>query len=141
MKILLSAITVVIATATSSLAMTPSELAKFASNYRSKENEPVVYMVQNTACAEPLPVTLVKTINLGGGRIGGVTQYWDCPVATFTYFEMTRGKYDSISIFAEVSAGRTSNFSNWSPNPDSNEESMTFQELEAIARAIDKYTR
>ena len=141
MKILLSAITVVIATATSSLAMTPSELAKFASNYQSKENEPVVYMVKGTGCGKPLPVTLVKTINLGGGRIGGVTQYWDCPVTTFTYFEMTRGKYNSIRIFTEVSAGRTNNFSDWSPNPNPNEESMTFEELEAVARAIDKYTR
>lgn len=141
MRSLISAIIFIVATATSSLAMTPSELAKFASNYQSKENEPVVYMVKGTGCGKPLPVTLVKTINLGGGRIGGITQYWDCPVATFIYFEMTRGKYDSISIFAEVSAGRSTNFSNWSPNPDPGEESLTFEELEAVARAIDKYTR
>jgi len=60
-------------------------------------------------------VPLVKTLDLGSGRIGGITNNYLCWGATYTYFEMTRGNLESIRVFAEISAARTLRYGNWGP--------------------------
>ncbi|MBE9187517.1 hypothetical protein IQ270_23435 [Microcoleus sp. LEGE 07076] len=122
------------------LAMTPSELATFATNYKYNENAPVAYAYYDKACQTTVSVALVKTLDLGSGRIGGITNKYLCWGATYTYFEMTRGNLQSIRVFAEVGAGRSTRYTNWGPvaNPG---DDLTQDQLISVAKAIAKHTQ
>lgn len=138
MKTILSSLILVASIALPLKAMTPSELAQFASGYQHKDNETVAYIQQQTGCARPLEVTLVKTFKLRNGRIGGITKLYDCPIAVFTYFEMERNNLDSISVFSQVISGRSTGYANWSPNFDV-DGGLTPEELRSVALAINRY--
>lgn len=91
MKKLLTTTIVFLSTAIPCFAMTPSELAIFATNYKYNEKAPVAYSYYNKACQTNVSISLVKTMDLGNGRIGGITNQFLCWGATYTYFEMARG--------------------------------------------------
>ncbi|HEY9699077.1 MAG TPA: hypothetical protein V6D10_17585 [Trichocoleus sp.] len=134
MKIVFGTIALFLAATSSALAMDASELATFASRYRSSSNAPVVFQRYDAGCRANIPVALVQTRNLGNGRVAGITSEYACWGATFTYFEMTRGNLNSIRAFAAVNAGRSTGYSNWGPaNPM---ERMSASEMQAIAEAI-----
>lgn len=140
MKKLLTATILLISTAIPSLAMTPSDLATFATNHKYNKNAPVAYSYYDKGCLTTVSVPLVKTLDLGSGRIGGITNKYLCWGATYTYFEMTRGNLQSIRVFAEISAGRTLRYTNWGPvaNPG---DDLTHAQLISVAKAIAKHTQ
>ncbi|MCW6049687.1 hypothetical protein K4039_06220 [Lyngbya sp. CCAP 1446/10] len=115
MKKLLTTTIVFLSTANPCFAMTPSELTIFATNYKYNEKAPVVYSYYDKACLTTVSVYLVKTMDLGNGRIGGITGKFLCWGGTYTYFEMTRGNLESIRAFAEINAGRSARHANWGP--------------------------
>ena len=115
MKKLLTTTIVFLSTAIPCFAMTPSELAIFATNYKYNEKAPVAYSYYDKGCQRNVSVSLVKTIDLGKGRIGGITNQFLCWGATYTYFEMARGNLESIRAFVAIGAGRSARHANWGP--------------------------
>jgi hypothetical protein len=115
MKKLLTTTIVFLSTAIPCFAMTPSELAIFATNYKYNEKAPVAYSYYNKACQTNVSVSLVKTMDLGNGRIGGITNQFLCWGATYTYFERARGNLQSIRAFVAIGAGRSTRDTNRGP--------------------------
>ena len=140
MKKLLTTTIVFLSTAIPSFAMTPSELAIFATNYKYNEKAPVAYSYYNKACQTNVSVFLVKTIDLGKGRIGGITNQFLCWGATYTYFEMARGNLQSIRAFVAIGAGRSTRYTNWGPvaNPG---DDLTSNQLTSVAKTITANTK
>ena len=120
--------------------MTPSELAIFATNYTYNEKAPVAYSYYNKACQTNVSVYLVKTRDLGNGRIGGITNQFLCWGATYTYFEMARGHLQSIRAFVAIRAGRTTRYTNWGPvaNPG---DDLTPNQLTSVAKTMTANTK
>jgi hypothetical protein len=137
-KNILTAAIIFFSTAIPCLAMTPSELINFASNYKYNEKAPVAYSYYDKVCEMNVSVLLVKTVDLGKGKIGGITNQFLCWGGTYTYFEMTRGNLQSIAVVAEVVAGRATNYANWETvsNPGSE---LTRDMLVSVAKAISKH--
>jgi hypothetical protein len=120
--------------------MTPSELAIFATNYKYNEKAPVAYSYYNKACQTNVSVSLVKTMDLGNGRIGGITNQFLCWGATYTYFEMARGNLQSIRAFVAIGAGRSTRYTNWGPvaNPG---DDLTPNQLTSVAKTMTANTK
>jgi hypothetical protein len=78
MRKLLTTTIVFLSTAIPCFAMIPSELAIFATNYKYNEKAPVAYSYYNKACQTNVSVYLVKAMDLGNGRIGGITNQFLC---------------------------------------------------------------
>ncbi len=140
MKKLLTTTIVFLSTAIPCFAMTPSELAIFATNYKYNEKAPVAYSYYNKACQTNVSVFLVKTMDLGNGRIGGITNEFLCWGATYTYFEMARGNLQSIRAFVAIGAGRSTRYTNWGPvaNPG---DDLTTDQLTSVAKAMTANTK
>jgi hypothetical protein len=140
MKKLLTTTIIFLSTAIPCLAMTPSELATFATNYKYNKNAPLAYSYYDKGCQTTVSVPLVKTLDLGSGRIGGITGKYLCASATYTYFEMTCGNLESIRVFAEISAARTLRYGNWGPvaNPGND---LTHNQLISVAKAMTANTK
>jgi hypothetical protein len=77
-KKLLTATMIFFSTAIPSFAMTPSELVNFARSYQYNEKAPVAYSYYNKVCETNVSVFLVKTVDLGKGRIGRITSQFLC---------------------------------------------------------------
>ncbi|NQE35745.1 hypothetical protein [Microcoleus asticus] len=135
MKKLLTTTIVFLSTAIPCFAMTPSELAIFATNYKYNEKAPVAYSYYNKDCQTNVSVFLVKTMDLGNGRIGGITNQFLCWGATYTYFEMARGNLQSIRAFVAIGAGRSTRYTNWGPvaNPG---DDLTPNQLTSVAKTM-----
>ncbi|MEG4323235.1 MULTISPECIES: hypothetical protein [unclassified Microcoleus] len=135
MKKLLTTTIVFLSAANPCFAMTPSELAIFATNYKYNEKAPVAYSYYDKACQRNVSVSLVKIMDLGKGTIGGITNKYLCWGATYTYFEMARGNLESIRAFVAIGAGRSTRYTNWGPvaNP---EDDLTPHQLISVAKAI-----
>jgi len=140
MKKLLTTTIVFLSTAIPCVAMTPSELAIFATNYKYNEKAPVAYSYYNKACQRNVSVYLVKTRDLGNGRIGGITNQFLCWGATYTYFEMARGNLQSIRAFVAIGAGRSTRYTNWGPvaNPG---DDLTPNQLTSVAKTMTANTK
>ena len=140
MKKLLPTTIVFVSTAIPCFAMTPSELAIFATNYKYNEKAPVAYSYYNKACQTNVSVFLVKTMDLGNGRIGGITNQFLCWGATYTYFEMARGNLQSIRAFVAIGAGRSTRYTNWGPvaNPG---DDLTPNQLTSVAKTMTANTK
>ncbi len=140
MKKLLTTTIVFLSTAIPCFAMTPSELAIFATNYKYNEKAPVAYSYYNKACQTNVSVYLVKTMDLGNERIGGITNQFLCWGATYTYFEMARGNLQSIRAFVAIRAGRTTRYTNWGPvaNPGND---LTPNQLTSVAKTMTANTK
>ncbi|AFZ07646.1 hypothetical protein Osc7112_3263 [Oscillatoria nigro-viridis PCC 7112] len=140
MKKLLTTTIVFISTANPCFAMTPSELATFATNYKYNENAPVAYSYYDKSCQTNVSVYLVKIMDLGNGRIGGITNQFLCWGATYTYFEMTRGNLQSIRAFVAIGAGRSTRYTNWGPiaNPG---DDLTPNQLTSVAKTMTANTK
>ena len=140
MKKLLTTTIVFLSTAIPCFAMTPSELAIFATNYKYNDKAPVASSYYNKACQTTVSVFLVKTMDLGNGRIGGITNQFLCWGATYTYFEMARGNLESIRAFVAIRAGRTTRYTNWDPvaNP---EDDLTPNQLTSVAKTMTANTK
>lgn len=140
MKKLLTTTIVFLSTANPCFAMTPSELAIFATNYKYNEKAPVAYSYYDKACQTNVSVSLVKIMNLGNGRIGGITNKFLCWGATYTYFEMARGNLESIRAFVAIRAGRTTRYTNWGPvaNPG---DDLTPNQLTSVAKTMTANTK
>jgi hypothetical protein len=138
-KKLLIATIIFFSTAIPCLAMTPSDLVKFARSYEYNDKAPVAYSYYDKSCQMNVSVLLVKTVDLGKGRIGGITSQFLCWGGNYTYFEMNRGDLQSIKVVAEVGAGRSTRYTNWETvsNPGSD---LTRDMLVAVAKAISKHT-
>lgn len=140
MKKLLTTTIVFISTAIPCFAMTPSELAIFATNYKYNEKAPVAYSYYNKACQTNVSVFLVKTMDLGNGRIGGITNEFLCWGATYTYFEMARGNLQSIRAFVAIGAGRSTRYTNWGPVANLGDD-LTTDQLTSVAKAMTANTK
>jgi hypothetical protein len=140
MKKLLNTTIVFLSTAIPCFAMTPSELAIFATNYKYNEKAPVAYSYYDKDCQTDVSVPLVKTMDLGNGRIGGITNQFLCWGATYTYFEMARGNLQSIRAFVAIRAGRSTRYTNWGPvaNPG---DDLTQDQLISVAKAMTANTK
>ena len=140
MKKLLTTTIVFLSTAIPCFAMTPSELAIFATNYKYNEKAPVAYSYYDKGCQRNVSVSLVKTIDLGKGRIGGITNQFLCWGATYTYFEMARGNLESIRAFVAIGAGRSTRYTNWGPvaNPG---DDLTQDQLISVAKTMTANTK
>lgn len=120
---------------TIAFAMTASDLAKFIVNNKPTFVEPEIYTYYDNGCLRRIPVRLLKTINLGGNRIGGITNLTACWGAKITYFEMTRDNLESVSAFSAIGSGRSLHYSNWGPDNRPGE-NITLEELQAIGKAM-----
>lgn len=140
MKKLLTTTIVFLSTAIPCFAMTPSELAIFATNYKYNEKAPVAYSYYNKACQTNVSVYLVKTMDLGNGRIGGITNQFLCWGATYTYFEIARGNLQSIRAFVAIGAGRSTRYTNRGPvaNPG---DDLTPNQLTSVAKTMTANTK
>lgn len=121
--------------------MTPTELVEFARSYKYNDKAPVAYSYYDKTCnIKNVSVLLVKTVNLGNGRIGGITSRFVCWGGNYTYFEMTRGDLQSIKAVAEVGAGRSTRYTNWEAvsNPG---DDLTEDMLVSVAKAISQHTK
>ena len=83
---------------------------------------------------------MVKTRDLGNGRIGGITNQFLCWGATYTYFEMARGNLESIRAFVAIRAGRSTRYTNWGPvaNPG---DDLTPNQLTSVAKTMTANTK
>lgn len=117
-----------------SFSMDSSELAAFASSYQITGKEPEIYSFEDESCGFSQAV-LVKTIKLKNNRIGGITFQGLCWGAVYTYFEMEQNNLESIREFSQVSAGRSTGFSNWGPSSAS-EDKITYEQLTAVAKLM-----
>jgi len=140
MKKLLTTTIVFLSTAIPCFAMTPSELAIFATNYKYNEKTPVAYSYNSKACQTNVSVYLVKTMDLGNGKIGGITNQFLCWGATYTYFEMAHGNLQSIRAFVAIRASRTTRYTNWGPvaNPG---DDLTPNQLTSVAKTMTPNTK
>jgi|GEM_PF-3247974 len=140
MKKLLTTTIVFLSTAIPCFAMTPSELAIFGTNYKYNEKAPVAYSYYNKACPTNVSVYLLKTMDLGNGRIGGITNPFLCWGATYTYFEIARGNLQSIRAFVAIGAGRSTRYTNWGPvaNPG---DDLTPNQLTSVAKTMTANTK
>lgn len=139
MKKLLTATIIVFSTAIPCWAMTPTELVEFARSYEYNDKAPVAYSYYDKTCQMNVSILLVKTVDLGKGRIGGITSQFLCWGGNYTYFEMTRGDLQSIKAVAEVGAGRSTRYTNWEAvsNPG---DDLTKDMLVSVAKAISQHT-
>ncbi|MGL5064614.1 MAG: hypothetical protein ACRC62_31925 [Microcoleus sp.] len=141
MKKLLTATIIFFSTAIPCWAMTSDRLVEFARRYRRYNDKlPVAYSYYDKTCNMNVSVSLVKTVDLGKGRIGGITSQFLCWGGNYTYFEMTRGDLQSIKAVAEVGAGRSTNYTNWEAvsNPG---DDLTEDMLVSVAKAISRHTK
>ncbi len=129
-----------------SFAMSGTDLVRFAKNNRiSMSKNPLVYNFYDRGCQRLIPVHLVKTMNLGGGKIGAITTWGACWGANYTYFEMTRGNLKSLRVITAVESGRSMHYSNWSPVKEpsdgiSKNDPIYIENREALGRAISVYS-
>lgn len=112
-----------------------SDLAAFAESNQITGNEIGVYTYEDEACGTGV-LNLVDTFPISNNRVGIITFDGACWGATYTYFEMNKNSIESISPFAQVSAGRSTHFSNWEPaSNDMVNTNFNSEQLLSIARA------
>lgn len=112
-----------------------SDLAAFADSNQITGAEVDIYTYTDEACGTGL-LTLVDTFAINANRIGIITFDGACWGATYTYFEMNKNSIESIRPFAQVSAGRSTHFSNWGPvSNDLMNDGFSYEQLLSIARA------
>jgi hypothetical protein len=118
-------------------AMTVSELAEYARNASYNASDPVIAEEQSPSGCRAR-YTLVDVWRLQGDTLAGIVRYSDCPLMTYTYFEMDGTNRNSVSVFTEVAAGRSTQFANWAPSSNPGE-SYDWELLQIVGDAMMQY--